>query len=113
MAYRLVIRRAARANILGARIWYSQVSDGLVARFLDGLDHVFEAVLGAPDRWPIARGHIRRVSLGGFPYTVYYGVRRNEVIVVAVMHHKRDPLIWRRRAGLNEPAGEYVATGAS
>lgn len=113
MTYRLVIRRAARADILGARTWYSRVSDGLVARFLDSLDHTFEAVLGAPNRWPVARGHTRRISLGGFPHTVYYGVRRDDVIVVAVVHHRRDPLIWRRRAGLNEPVGQYAATGVA
>lgn len=112
MTYRLVIRRAARADILGARDWYSQISDGLVARFLDSLDHAFEAVLEAPDRWPVARGRVRRVSLGGFPCTVYYGARRNEVIVVAVMRQRRDPLIWRGRVGLNEDAANYAAAGA-
>ncbi|MBX3500270.1 MAG: type II toxin-antitoxin system RelE/ParE family toxin [Alphaproteobacteria bacterium] len=113
MTYRLVIRRAARANVVGARTWYGQASDSVRERFLDSLDRAFEAVLAAPERWPIARGHIRRISLGGFPYTIYYAIRRNDIVVVAVMHHRRDPLVWRRRVGLNEAAARYAETGAA
>jgi toxin ParE1/3/4 len=111
--YRLVVRKAARTDVLGARVWYEQASQGVAARFLDSLEHALESVLAAPERWQIAGGGIRRVSLRGFPYSVYYGVRRNDVVVVTVMHHRRDPLVWRRRVCLNEPGNQYAATEAT
>jgi plasmid stabilization system protein ParE len=111
--YRLVVRKAARIDVLDARTWYEPASQGVATRFLDSLDHAFESVQAAPERWPIAGGGIRRVSLRSFPYSVYYGARRNDVVVVAVLHHRRDPLIWRRRVGLNEPGSRYAPTEAA
>lgn len=113
MTYRLVIRKAARADALDVRKWYLQSSDRVVSRFLDSLDHAFESVLLAPERWPLAAGGIRRISLRGFPYSMYYAIRRKDVIVLAITHHRRDPLVWRRRVGLNEQADRYAPPTAA
>jgi plasmid stabilization system protein ParE len=33
-----------------------------------------------------------------FPYTIYFRVRAEHVIVIAVFHVRRNPMIWRERA---------------
>ena len=33
-----------------------------------------------------------------FPYSVYFRVRRNSMVVLAVFHGRRNPAVWQRRA---------------
>ena len=45
----------------------------------------------------IYRG-VRRSFLRQFPYAVFYRVEENRVVVIAVMHTRRDPRRWQSRA---------------
>ncbi|HEX6042311.1 type II toxin-antitoxin system RelE/ParE family toxin [Longimicrobium sp.] len=39
------------------------------------------------------RGH----ALTEFPYTIYYVVRSNELVIAAIAHHSRREGYWRKR----------------
>ena len=41
---------------------------------------------------------LRRVLLEQFPYSVFYRVLPAAILIVGVIHNKRSPLVWRRRA---------------
>jgi plasmid stabilization system protein ParE len=47
---------------------------------------------------PEAETDIRRVLAHRFPYGVLYVPRGNSIIVLAVMHLRRQPDYWRERA---------------
>lgn len=110
---RLVIRREARADILEARTWYDRDSNNVGDRFLLAVDTALTALAAAPNLWPDFGEGVRRSPVRGFPYSVYYFTDERRLTVFAVMHYRRDPLVWRRRAGLNEDAANYAATGAA
>lgn len=112
-ALRLVIRRQAQADILEARSWYDRDSHAVGDRFLHTLNARLTALLATPNLWPDLGKGVRRAPVKDFPYSVYYTVDRYRLTVVAVAHHRRDPLVWRRRVGLNEPTGQYAALGAT
>lgn len=109
---RLVIRREARADILEARTWYDRDSGDVGDRFLLAVNAVLETLAAAPNLWPDLGEGVRRSPVRGFPYSVYYFADEQKLTVLAVVHHRRDPSIWRRRVGLNEDVTRYAATGA-
>ena len=42
--------------------------------------------------------NIRRALAKRFPYTVFFKVRGSALVVLAVLHGRRDPAVWQRRA---------------
>lgn len=59
-----------------------------------------QAVAGAaaaPERYPIIFGDIRRTVARRFPFSVYFRVRFDSMVVLAVFHGRRNPAIWQRR----------------
>ena len=41
---------------------------------------------------------IRRALTRRFPYAVYYRIVGNEVVVLGILHTRRDPCEWQSRA---------------
>jgi toxin ParE2 len=50
-----------------------------------------------PELWPKVRQGIRRCRLKRFPYSLLYRADAGEIVVIAVMHHRRRPDYWRSR----------------
>jgi hypothetical protein len=43
-------------------------------------------------------GYVHRALLHTFPYAVYFQTSDEIVVVLAVLHLRRDPKVWRGRA---------------
>lgn len=82
-----------------AKRWFAERSPLAAHGFLLALDRAVEAVIEAPDRWPLHRHGCRRyVFPNQYPYSLVYRLHgRSHVEVVAVAHHKRRRGYWRRR----------------
>ena len=65
--------------------------------FLDELDSILRRVITDPLQFPKIKNQIRRALLRRFPYSVYFGLTRETVELVAVLHQRRDPRTWERR----------------
>ena len=50
-----------------------------------------------PQVFRLVYGDVRRVLLRRFPYAIFYRYREPELLVVAVMHERRDPRRWQER----------------
>jgi len=77
--------------------YYSNVLDGLGIKFLQAVESavnnaVFNPSVGAPSP---KGSRSRRVK--GFPFSVVFRASDTEIIVVAVMHHRRAPGYWADR----------------
>jgi plasmid stabilization system protein ParE len=35
-----------------------------------------------------------------FPYIIFYEARGDTLIIVGIIHGRRDPVLWKRRLGL-------------
>ena len=88
--------RAARADLRHGVFWYEEKQEGLGGRFATDVQRAIDLILRAPDRWPIRLG-TRRYVLRRFPYTIAYRATANEVIIMAVAHHRLDPGSWENR----------------
>jgi len=77
MILRVVFRRAAKNEFEDAALRYDEQRSGLGEEFIHDIDQA------------VARR---------FAFSVYFRVRTDALIVLAVFHGRRDPRIWRRRA---------------
>ena len=95
---RLVVREAAEADIAEAARWYEQRSPGLGSEFLRAVDVTLAEITRMPERYPLVRGRARRALLRRFPYGVFFVATPDLVSVVACLHARRDPRLWRERS---------------
>ena len=98
MTLKVVFRRAARAEFDGAAMWYEERQPGLGMQFTSEIDRAVDLAAGNPGRFPLKHGEIRCVQARRFPYSVFYCVETDRIVVLAVFHARRDPLIWQTRA---------------
>jgi plasmid stabilization system protein ParE len=94
---RVIVRPAARADILAAYRWYETERNGLGTAFLKAIRSAMDTVGENPEVYAVVRGDIRRVNLHRFPYALFYRFRAELIIVIACMHGSRDPKQWESR----------------
>lgn len=89
------LRAAARVEIDKAYDWHEERLRGLGASFLQRVDDALQGAADLPEQHAEVHGRIRRVLLKRFPYGVFYVVDDDAIVVLAVFHARRDPLVWR------------------
>jgi plasmid stabilization system protein ParE len=100
MTLRIVFRRAAKNEFENAAVHYDEQRPGLGDEFAIEIEQAVARAAAAPERYPIVFGDIRRTVARRFPFSVYFKVRGNLMVVLAVFHARRDPAIWQRRVEL-------------
>jgi plasmid stabilization system protein ParE len=90
-------RPQADADLLEARTWYDAQETGWGAVFFDAVSAMVHRIADMPLAFPLADGQTRRAVLRRFPYSVYFQVRADHILIVAIMHNSRDPRRWRSR----------------
>ncbi|MBI3938528.1 MAG: type II toxin-antitoxin system RelE/ParE family toxin [Betaproteobacteria bacterium] len=98
MTLRVVFRRAARAEFDAAALWYEERQPGLGLQFVSEINRGIELAARHPERFPIKHGEIRCVQARRFPYSVFFRPESSQIVVLAVLHARRDPTIWQTRA---------------
>ena len=98
MTYRVVFRRAAQREIDDAALWYEERRVGLGAEFAAEVDRAVDSIAQNPSRFPIMHRDLRCIRVRRFPYSVFFRVESARVVILAVFHVRRSPLIWQGRA---------------
>jgi plasmid stabilization system protein ParE len=94
---KLLIRPAAAADIEDGYRWYRNKRQELGLEFLAAVRAGIRRILEMPNTYPVLHRNTRRIRLKRFPYSLYYRVYPDTIILVACMHGKRDPKRWRQR----------------
>jgi plasmid stabilization system protein ParE len=97
MTARYLVRPEAQADIEEAALWYEDRSQGLGERFTGKVFDLIDRIAGFPLQFPVVGLSVRRGLLQRFPYAVYFLVSEGPVVVIAVLHQRRDPAVWKRR----------------
>ncbi len=98
MKYRLEFRPEASADIAEAFSWYEERRAGLGAAFADELDRTLGYITGMPLAGRPVHRALRRALMRRFPFTVYYSLTADLIDIRAVLHSRRHPRTWLRRA---------------
>ncbi len=86
----LIVRPEAEQDLAEASDWYGERERGLRIKFVAKVEALLERIQEHPARFPHAGKFMRRASVRGFPYTVFYRIEARKIIIVAVFHHRRD-----------------------
>lgn len=90
---------AAGAEYRAAVDYYDGENPGLGGEFADEIARTTARIVAFPDAWQKLSRRTRRCRVERFPYGVVYQKRGNVILVVAVMHLKREPDYWAGRLG--------------
>ncbi len=93
----VVLRPAARAEFDEAFDWYEQQRPGLGVDFATQVQEVLDRIGATPLLYPQVFQEVRRVVVQRFPYSVFYKVEPQRMVVLAIFHSRRDPKTWRTR----------------
>ena len=94
----MIIRPEAEADLADAQDWYERQQPGLGAEFLLCVEEVFARLNRTPEMYEEVYRGVRRALTRRFPYAVYYRVAANDVVVLGILHTRRDPQEWQSRA---------------
>ena len=92
-----IFRPAAAADVEDASRWYDNQRAGLGDEFLATVGSVVQSLAVYPERFPIVYRQTRRANLPRFPYSLFYRIVDDQVVVVACMHGRRHPRRWQSR----------------
>ncbi|MGH8282469.1 MAG: type II toxin-antitoxin system RelE/ParE family toxin [Gammaproteobacteria bacterium] len=68
------------------------------AHFTIEIENAIQRIVEAPHRWQLVGDKIRRCLTNTFPYCVLYSIKKDHVLVLAIMHHSRKPSYWHSRS---------------
>ncbi|MFM7739172.1 MAG: type II toxin-antitoxin system RelE/ParE family toxin [Planctomycetota bacterium] len=93
----VVFRPQAERELLDAEQWYEERGPGLGRRFRAAVDQTVSSVSTRPLSFATVDATKRRALVSGFPYCLYFAVIEDRIVVVGVLHARRDPTVWRSR----------------
>lgn len=106
---RLVVRPSTELDIQDAANWYEDEEVGLGGEFVDELRNIVHRIGELPTQFPEVGRGVRRALLKRFPYAIYFLLRgagdERAAIIIAVLHQRRSPSVWRTRARGEGKAG--------
>ena len=91
----------ALAEFGEAALFYTSRRPGLGDEFTDEVYATVRRILVQTDRWRFLEEPVRRCLTRRFPHGVLYVEEPGGILIVAVMHLRREPGYWRSR--LNNP----------
>lgn len=87
----------ALAEFRAAAEYYEHQHNGLGSRFTNAVEAAVEHITEAPASLRIVEDDIRRCLTKVFPYAVLFSIEDGYILIVAVMHCRREPGYWRNR----------------
>ena len=100
MSRLLIVRPEAEADITDAAVWYESRESGFGLELLSEVNSAIGRALKNPESFTRVRRNptVRRVLTRRFPYRIFFIVRPDAVVVVAVLHAVRHDRAWKYRA---------------
>ena len=93
----LLVTDAAAADVAEAAVWYEARQPGLGEVFVVTVDVMLEQIHEHPLRCRVVHAALRRALLPRFPYSIFYCVDHDHLVVLGVLHGSRDPSVWLDR----------------
>lgn len=96
MSLPIVLLPEAQAELDAAVDWYEQQA-GLGVALIATIQEALAQIADHPRLYAVIYHDARRASVRRFPYSIIYRVERTRVVVIAVIHNRRDPSVWQQR----------------
>ena len=77
--------------------WYEEQRIGLGEDFLLILEESYAKIARMPKAYQPIYKTVRRKLTRRFPYGIFFTIQNGQIIVIAIMHTKRNPSGWSER----------------
>lgn len=97
MTFRYILSPFAEEDLDAIHEWYQQCDENVFKRFDKAISEKLTSILSNPHQNPIIHRDIRRAVMKKFPYSIFYQIIEDRIIILSVLHHKRNPRVWKKR----------------
>jgi toxin ParE1/3/4 len=91
MVYDVITTTPAQQDLREIIIWYNEQQTGLGKIFMRRFFEALEKLRNYPERYPFIRVEYRRLIIHKFPYKIIYKLLDRVVLVLAILHQRRNP----------------------
>jgi toxin ParE1/3/4 len=77
--------------------YYNNERPGLGFEFANEINNTMHRISLYPDTWSFVSKNVRKCPVNCFPYALLYSQHDNKIIIIAVMHLRREPGYWENR----------------
>jgi len=88
---RILYTDRAKADVETAFAWYEKQRKGLGLEFLNCVEARFESLLAYPQSCENIYADFKRATIRRFPFSIFYTVESDKIIVHAVFDNRQDP----------------------
>jgi plasmid stabilization system protein ParE len=89
--YSVRYKRAAAAEVENAILWYAQPEINQTSAFVNDLQLTESHLRTHPELYQRVEGDVRRAVLRRFPYSLFFLIEQDQVVVLAFMHQHQRP----------------------
>ncbi len=93
----VIIRPEAESDIKDAYQWYEAQRKGLGESFLLCIEEALSRVSRNPAIYSVVHKEVRRALIHRFPFGVFFLDGDESISVLAVLHARRNPKMWKGR----------------
>ncbi len=93
----VVFLKAAEVEFNEAIIFYNIQSEGLGYEFSSEVQNTIERIIEIPEAWAPLSKRTSRCQTIRFPYGIIYQIRDKTLLIISVMHLRRNPQTWKSR----------------
>lgn len=97
MDLKVIVKPLAEIDLEEAVRWYALENDELAETFLFEFRDAVQAVSRSPLGFQKRYLSIRAFAMKRFPYNIYYMIDKETMFILAVLHYKKNPKLWRKR----------------
>lgn len=90
----LRILELAYLEIEDAQEYYNLQQENLGDRFKKEIQKTIDHILAFPTLFPEVENNIRRCLLHKFPYSVFYTIDDETIVILSIAHQRRKPFYW-------------------
>ena len=91
MNFILRVSDAAQSDVSEIVRWYEGKEPLLAARFEWEIKASFRLLIQHPLAFAVIRKRVRKININHFPYSIFYEIKRHEILVLAIVHASRYP----------------------
>jgi len=91
------IRPEAESDIEDAYKWYESQRKGLGESFILCIEEALSRASRNPNNYSVVYKKVRRIFIHRFPFGLFFVESQDYISVIAVLHARRDPKMWKKR----------------
>jgi plasmid stabilization system protein ParE len=97
---KLQILEFAALEIENGQEFYNLQQDKLGDSFKNDVRSAIDNIVASPKLYPEIDNNLRRCVLHRFPYTIFYAIDNDTIVILSVAHQRRKPYYWVEKESL-------------